>query len=243
MNVGFTLPLERPSKIVCVGRNYVAHAREMGNSLPREPLLFLKPPSSLLAPGAPIVLPRVSHQVEHEGEIAVQVGKRLRLASEEEEAQAPQRLRRRDHELVEESGGDEGEGHRCGPDAGGEKVRIEHLVPVEDFDAGAVQQRAPDLKGRGIEGQRRKLQKDVVGVQRDVIGALDQPQHRAMLNQHPFRAPCRAGCVHDVRQTAAAYRHIGNGGNACMGKHIVKHSVKHIIKYDDRGLGLRQVRL
>ena len=84
MNVGFTLPLERPSKIVCVGRNYVAHAREMGNSVPKEPLLFLKPPSSLIASGAPIVLPRVSHHVEHEGEIAVVVGKRLRLASEDE---------------------------------------------------------------------------------------------------------------------------------------------------------------
>jgi 2-keto-4-pentenoate hydratase/2-oxohepta-3-ene-1,7-dioic acid hydratase in catechol pathway len=84
VNVGFTLPLERPSKIVCVGRNYVAHVRELGNALPREPLLFLKPPSSLLPPGAPIVVPRVSHQVEHEGEIAVRVGRRLRLASEDE---------------------------------------------------------------------------------------------------------------------------------------------------------------
>lgn len=84
MSPGFELPIERPSKIICVGRNYVSHAREMGNPLPNEPLLFLKPPSSLLAPGAPIVLPRVSHQVEHEGEIAVQVGRRLRLASEDE---------------------------------------------------------------------------------------------------------------------------------------------------------------
>lgn len=78
------LPLERPSKIVCVGRNYMAHAREMGNSVPQEPLLFLKPPSALLPTGAPIVLPRASSQVEHEGEIAVILGARLRLASEEE---------------------------------------------------------------------------------------------------------------------------------------------------------------
>lgn len=88
MSPGFELPLERPSKIICVGRNYVSHAREMGNPLPKEPLLFLKPPSSLVAPGAPIVLPRVSHQVEHEGEIAVLVGRRLRLASEDEAREA-----------------------------------------------------------------------------------------------------------------------------------------------------------
>jgi 2-keto-4-pentenoate hydratase/2-oxohepta-3-ene-1,7-dioic acid hydratase in catechol pathway len=82
--IGFDLPLSRPSKIVCVGRNYMAHAREMGNAVPDEPLLFLKPPSALLPPGAPIVLPRISNQVEHEGEIAVIVGRRLRLASEDE---------------------------------------------------------------------------------------------------------------------------------------------------------------
>lgn len=76
--------MERPSKIVCVGRNYMAHAREMGNSVPSEPLLFLKPPSSLVASGDPIVLPRISTHVEHEGEIAVIVGRRLRLASEDE---------------------------------------------------------------------------------------------------------------------------------------------------------------
>lgn len=81
---GLPLPLERPSKIVCVGRNYMAHAREMGNSLPDEPLLFLKPPSALIPSGAPIVLPRESGRVEHEGEIAVVLGRRLRLASQEE---------------------------------------------------------------------------------------------------------------------------------------------------------------
>ena len=84
MAIRFDLPLERPSKIVCVGRNYMAHAREMGNAVPEEPLLFLKPPSALLPPGAPIVLPRISNRVEHEGEIAVVVGRRLRLASEDE---------------------------------------------------------------------------------------------------------------------------------------------------------------
>ncbi|MDT8342666.1 MAG: fumarylacetoacetate hydrolase family protein, partial [Longimicrobiales bacterium] len=63
---------------------YLAHAREMGNTVPTEPLLFFKPPSALLPAGAPIVLPRVSERVDYEGEIAVVVGRRLRLASEDE---------------------------------------------------------------------------------------------------------------------------------------------------------------
>lgn len=73
-----------PSKIVCVGRNYAAHARELGNDVPKEPLLFLKPPSSLIGPGEPILLPTVSKQVEYEGEIGVVLSKRLRRASAEE---------------------------------------------------------------------------------------------------------------------------------------------------------------
>jgi 2-keto-4-pentenoate hydratase/2-oxohepta-3-ene-1,7-dioic acid hydratase in catechol pathway len=71
----------RPSKIVCVGRNYPAHAREMGNTVTAEPMLFLKPPSALIGPGEAIVLPRVSRQVEHEAEIGVVVGVRLRGAT------------------------------------------------------------------------------------------------------------------------------------------------------------------
>jgi 2-keto-4-pentenoate hydratase/2-oxohepta-3-ene-1,7-dioic acid hydratase in catechol pathway len=74
----------RPGKIVCVGRNYVEHAKELGNAMPERPLLFLKPPSSLLAPGAAIELPRHSAQVEFEGEIGVIVGTRLRRAGEDE---------------------------------------------------------------------------------------------------------------------------------------------------------------
>lgn len=69
-----------PSKIVCVGRNYVAHARELGNDVPERPMLFFKPPSALLASGDPIVLPPASAQVEYEGEIGVVVGTRLRHA-------------------------------------------------------------------------------------------------------------------------------------------------------------------
>jgi 2-keto-4-pentenoate hydratase/2-oxohepta-3-ene-1,7-dioic acid hydratase in catechol pathway len=73
---------QRPSKIVCVGRNYLEHAREMGNEMPKEPLIFLKPPSSLIDGGESIVLPPQSNQVEFEGEIGVVVGQRLRHASE-----------------------------------------------------------------------------------------------------------------------------------------------------------------
>jgi 2-keto-4-pentenoate hydratase/2-oxohepta-3-ene-1,7-dioic acid hydratase in catechol pathway len=66
-----------PSKIVCVGRNYAAHAKELGNEVPSEPLLFLKPPSSLLGPDAAIISPRSSERVEHEAEIGVVIGTRL----------------------------------------------------------------------------------------------------------------------------------------------------------------------
>ena len=61
----------RPSKIVCVGRNYRAHAAELGNEVPQEPLLFFKPPSSLLATGQDIRRPRLSQRTEYEGELAV----------------------------------------------------------------------------------------------------------------------------------------------------------------------------
>lgn len=71
-----------PSKIVCVGRNYVDHAKELGNEVPKEPLLFLKPPSSLTADGQPIRLPEMSRQVEYEGEIGIIVGQRLSRADE-----------------------------------------------------------------------------------------------------------------------------------------------------------------
>ena len=64
----------RPSKIVCVGRNYLEHAKELGNDVPKEPLLFLKPPSSIIGPGDAIQLPVQSHQVEHEAELAVVIG-------------------------------------------------------------------------------------------------------------------------------------------------------------------------
>ncbi|HET7549646.1 MAG TPA: fumarylacetoacetate hydrolase family protein [Gemmatimonadaceae bacterium] len=78
----------RPGKIVCVGRNYRAHAAELGNEVPREPLIFLKPPSSVIHDGDAIVLPEVSKQVEYEGEIGIVIGARLRDATEDESRSA-----------------------------------------------------------------------------------------------------------------------------------------------------------
>src|SRR6266853_3458220 len=72
----------RPGKIVCVGRNYREHAKELGNEVPKEPLIFLKPPSSVIWDGDSIALPTVSSRVEHEGEIGIVVGKTLTRVSE-----------------------------------------------------------------------------------------------------------------------------------------------------------------
>src|ERR1700741_5238483 len=69
------LPPVEPSKIVCVGRNYRDHAAELGNEVPAEPLLFFKPPSSLLAPSGTIRRPKLSQRVDFEGELAVVIGK------------------------------------------------------------------------------------------------------------------------------------------------------------------------
>jgi 2-keto-4-pentenoate hydratase/2-oxohepta-3-ene-1,7-dioic acid hydratase in catechol pathway len=68
----------RPSKIVCVGRNYREHAAELGNPMPTEPLLFLKAPSAVIGDGVSIELPSVSERIEHEGELAVVIGRRAR---------------------------------------------------------------------------------------------------------------------------------------------------------------------
>ena len=72
------LPPVTPSKIVCVGRNYRDHVKEMGSELPSEPLLFLKPPSSLLAPGGIVRMPAASARVDYEGELALVIGRRVR---------------------------------------------------------------------------------------------------------------------------------------------------------------------
>jgi 2-keto-4-pentenoate hydratase/2-oxohepta-3-ene-1,7-dioic acid hydratase in catechol pathway len=72
------LPPVTPSKIVCVGRNYREHAQELGNEVPKEPLLFFKPPSSLLKPGGVVMLPRLSERMDYEGELALVIGRRVR---------------------------------------------------------------------------------------------------------------------------------------------------------------------
>ncbi|UCH61020.1 MAG: fumarylacetoacetate hydrolase family protein [Anaerolineales bacterium] len=82
-SVKLLAPVE-PSKILCVGRNYAAHAKEHDAEVPTVPLLFLKPPSSVIAPGETIYLPPQSEQVEHEAELAVVIGKRGRWISTEQ---------------------------------------------------------------------------------------------------------------------------------------------------------------
>src|SRR6266700_4208471 len=74
-DVRLLAPVE-PSKIVCIGRNYAAHAAELGNEVPKEPLMFLKPPSSIIGPEEAIVLTKYSQRVEHEGELALVIGRR-----------------------------------------------------------------------------------------------------------------------------------------------------------------------
>ena len=76
-DVNLLAPTE-PTKIVCVGRNYVDHAKELGNEVPKVPLIFLKPSSSIINPGDTIFLPPQSAQVEHEGELVIVIGKRGR---------------------------------------------------------------------------------------------------------------------------------------------------------------------
>ena len=72
------LPPVAPSKILCVGRNYREHAAELGNEAPKEPLLFLKPPSALLGPRGLILMPDLSQRVDYEGELGIVIGRRCR---------------------------------------------------------------------------------------------------------------------------------------------------------------------
>ena len=81
-NVRMLAPCD-PSKIVCVGRNYAAHAAELGNEMPKEPLIFLKPPSAVIGPDQPIMLPPSSNRVEHEGELGVVIGKKCSHLSDD----------------------------------------------------------------------------------------------------------------------------------------------------------------
>ena len=84
-DVRLLAPVE-PSKIVCIGRNYAAHAAELGNEVPKEPLMFLKPPSSIIGPEEAIALTKYSQKVEHEGELALVIGRRCSRLSDAEDA-------------------------------------------------------------------------------------------------------------------------------------------------------------
>jgi 2-keto-4-pentenoate hydratase/2-oxohepta-3-ene-1,7-dioic acid hydratase in catechol pathway len=75
----------RPSKIVCVGRNYRDHAAELGNDVPKEPLIFLKPPSSLLPSGGTVLMPALSKRVDFEGELAIVIGRTCRNLTQADE--------------------------------------------------------------------------------------------------------------------------------------------------------------
>ena len=71
------LPPVTPQKIICVGRNYRDHVKELGNEMPEQPLIFFKPPSSLLKPGGTVLLPKASARVDFEGELAMVIGRRV----------------------------------------------------------------------------------------------------------------------------------------------------------------------
>ncbi len=74
--------MERPGQIICVGRNYLEHAKELGNEVPAQPLLFLKPPSCVIASGVAIELPSDAGRVDFEGEVGIVIGATLRKATE-----------------------------------------------------------------------------------------------------------------------------------------------------------------
>jgi 2-keto-4-pentenoate hydratase/2-oxohepta-3-ene-1,7-dioic acid hydratase in catechol pathway len=69
-------PVDRPTKIVCIGLNYRSHIKEMGTEVPKSPIIFMKPSSSLIGPGDDIILPKMSSRIDYEGESAIVVGKR-----------------------------------------------------------------------------------------------------------------------------------------------------------------------
>ena len=79
------LPPVAPTKILCVGRNYRDHAAELGNEVPTEPLLFLKPPSSLLAPNGIVRMPKISTRVDYEGELGIVISRRCRNIGPDED--------------------------------------------------------------------------------------------------------------------------------------------------------------
>src|SRR6201993_4103413 len=83
-SVRLTAPVV-PTKIVCIGRNYAAHAAELGNDVPKEPLIFLKPPTSIVGPSENIVLTKYSQRVEHEGELGLVIRRRCSHLNDRED--------------------------------------------------------------------------------------------------------------------------------------------------------------
>jgi 2-keto-4-pentenoate hydratase/2-oxohepta-3-ene-1,7-dioic acid hydratase in catechol pathway len=73
-----------PHTVLCVGRNYRSHAEEFGNKVPDEPLLFLKPPASVIGPGDEVVYPRISGRLDHEAELVLVIGKQARSVAEDD---------------------------------------------------------------------------------------------------------------------------------------------------------------
>jgi 2-keto-4-pentenoate hydratase/2-oxohepta-3-ene-1,7-dioic acid hydratase in catechol pathway len=143
------MPL-KPSKIIGIGRNYLEHARELGNEVPEVPILFFKPPTALIGTGDPILLPNVSQRVEFEAEIGVVIGRRVRNA---------------DHELAERAIG----GYVCVNDVTcrdlqkvdgqwGRAKGFDTFCPVGPRLATGLDWRALELVCRvnGIERQRAK---------------------------------------------------------------------------------------
>jgi 2-keto-4-pentenoate hydratase/2-oxohepta-3-ene-1,7-dioic acid hydratase in catechol pathway len=84
-DVRLLAPVE-PKKIVCIGRNYAAHAAELGNEVPKDPLIFLKPSSAIVGPAEPVVLPKYSQRVEHEGELGLVIGRSCSQLSDSDDA-------------------------------------------------------------------------------------------------------------------------------------------------------------
>ena len=83
-DVRLLAPVIPRSKIIGIGRNYADHAKEMGNEVPAEPLMFLIPNTAVIGPGDPVVMPEISERVDYEGELAVVIGRMCRDVSPEE---------------------------------------------------------------------------------------------------------------------------------------------------------------
>jgi len=191
----------RPGKIVCVGRNYREHAKELGNEVPKEPLIFLKPPSSVVWEGEAIVLPEASSRVEHEGEIGVVVGKSMTRVSEKDAARgiraiiAVNDVTARDLQKTD-SQWTRAKGFDTFCPLGEESSKL------PDLDSLTVVTRV-----NGVERQRGEKQRD---------GLLDPIPPRIHLAHHDFgaRGP---SCDRNAlgRRSACPRRHRGNRDPRC----------------------------